>query len=73
MSTQCEVLDVELPVSAETPAATRAPGEWRYTVGGTLVMAGALGLLAVLADEALGGAVTEVLMASLGNQVIFTR
>lgn len=73
MSTQCEILDAEPLLAADRPAVARLPGEWRYAVGGMLVIVGALGLLGVLADEALGGAVTDVLVASLGTPGIFSR
>lgn len=73
MTTQCEILDAEPLIAADTPAVVTPPGEWRYSLGGMLVLAGAFSLLAVLADEALGGAVTEVLTASLGTPGIFSR
>ncbi|QAU33758.1 hypothetical protein [Janthinobacterium sp. 17J80-10] len=73
MNMQCDILASEPLLSAETPAAATPPGEWRYSVGGMLVLSGAFGLLAVLADEALGGAVTQVLEATLGTPGIFSR
>ena len=73
MGTQCEFLDTEPLAATESSAIVPLQGEWRYALGGTLLMLGALGLLAVLADEALGGAVTEVLVASVGSPGIFSR
>lgn len=73
MTMQCKILDAEPLMSAETSALVALPGTWRYSVGGMLLLVGALGLLVVLADEALGGAVTEVLVASRGTPGNFSR
>ena len=63
MATQCEILQSD-PLAAAEPVSL--PGEWRYCLGAMLVMLGALSLLAVLADEALGGGVLEVMLVLIG-------
>ncbi|HCY64112.1 MAG TPA: hypothetical protein DHV59_15080 [Oxalobacteraceae bacterium] len=55
------------PVDCAPAGLRRVSGEWKYSLGGVAVLAIALFLLVLLADEAMDGGVLAALLSSLGH------
>jgi len=55
------------PVDFAPAGLRRASGGWRYSLGGVIVLAIALFLLVLLADEAMEGGVLAAVLSSLGH------